>query len=170
MKDTKLESGIVWQDDGHLSEVAIVALADGQDILPAAAASHVEACEGCTRRLGEAALLSANLGGALLSSAREERRREPVTRPFPVYPILLGLGVAALGASPFVADASTWLPRAPALLAHALPVVTHTAVLALRSIVEGSQASVIVSFGSIVVSLAAGLGVLRLTPREGVVR
>jgi hypothetical protein len=168
MRTEKLPTNLVWQGDGHLSEVALVALADGQDILPSEAQAHVDGCEACTLRLGEAALLSAGIGMALAGSMKAAEA--PAPRALAVVPIVAGLAVAALGAVPLVLDASAWLPHAPALVAHAVPVLAHTGFLALRSVVERSQGVVMASCASLLVLLLSGFGVLRLAPREGVAR
>jgi hypothetical protein len=46
--------------DGHLRDVATVAMADGQ-ALSAHALAHVETCEACAARVADAALLAADL-------------------------------------------------------------------------------------------------------------
>jgi anti-sigma factor RsiW len=46
--------------DGHLSDVAIVAMADGQ-ALSAQALAHAETCDACSTRVADAALLAADL-------------------------------------------------------------------------------------------------------------
>jgi hypothetical protein len=175
MRIANLPHELVWQDDGHLSEVAIVAIADGQGILPKEALAHVDACEPCTKRLGEAALLSAHVAGALVAldpaaASRARGKATALARPLPGLAIGAGLGVAALGAAPWLAGLPSWLPRVPILFAHVLPVFARTGFLALRAVAQGSQATVGLSCASMVVLCLAGFAVSRLTPREGVVR
>ncbi|PKN48616.1 MAG: hypothetical protein CVU63_04515, partial [Deltaproteobacteria bacterium HGW-Deltaproteobacteria-20] len=54
---------ILWQDDGHVSDVAVDALADGQEaIVPLPVRDHVNECELCAGRFGEAVLLAMQVG------------------------------------------------------------------------------------------------------------
>ncbi len=68
MNDT-LPEDLVFQPDGHLTEVALTCAADGQlDILGALqqrAHDHLDDCERCAHLLGEAALLSVHAGESL---------------------------------------------------------------------------------------------------------
>jgi hypothetical protein len=57
-----------FEPDGHLAEAALTCIADGEtDLVPAAALAHLDACEHCTRLLGEAALFSIAAEEALVS-------------------------------------------------------------------------------------------------------
>ncbi len=62
----QLPDELVFEADGHVSEVALTCVADGEiAIVPPQALSHLEGCEQCTARLGAAALLSIGVGEAL---------------------------------------------------------------------------------------------------------
>ncbi|WP_156338066.1 hypothetical protein [Chondromyces crocatus] len=64
--DEKLPLELVWRDDGHLTEVALTVMADGElSLLPGDAAPHASHCATCASALGAAALLSLRVGGAL---------------------------------------------------------------------------------------------------------
>lgn len=52
--------------EGHLSEAALTAVADGQEhLLPIDIVTHLDGCEHCAVRLGDAALLSAQVAAAI---------------------------------------------------------------------------------------------------------
>jgi hypothetical protein len=69
---TVLPDDVAFEGDGHASEIALAALADGEvSILGPAVAAHVDGCDSCTARLGEAALVSASVGDALRLRAAE---------------------------------------------------------------------------------------------------
>ena len=62
----KLPSDLVWEQDGHLSDIVLSTLADGQAlIVPLEAQSHLEQCEHCTTRFGAEAILSMHAGELL---------------------------------------------------------------------------------------------------------
>jgi anti-sigma factor ChrR (cupin superfamily) len=97
-REQLLPTELVWQDDGHVADVALAAIADGElEIVPDQAAAHVVACDDCSERLGEQALLSTATHEALhaLDAAA-------VRRPLPLPAIVLALALAALGAAPAV--------------------------------------------------------------------
>lgn len=120
--DDKLPLELVWHEDGHLTEVALSALADGEAaILPEEAAVHADCCEACARALGEAALLTLRAGEALRDAAASVAVTAPVTaaasvavtapapvtaaapvvaRPLPLAAVAAALAIAALAAAP----------------------------------------------------------------------
>ena len=62
----QLPDELVFEPDGHVGEVALSCLADGEvALVPSKALAHIDACEQCTARLGAAALLSIGIGEAL---------------------------------------------------------------------------------------------------------
>ena len=50
MKKEQLPPELVWQEDGHLGEPAVAAVADAEAVVPADAEAHADQCELCTRR------------------------------------------------------------------------------------------------------------------------
>jgi hypothetical protein len=105
MKDEpKLPRELVW-DGAHVSELALTALADGQEaILARDAIEHTEACEWCAGRLGRAALLSAAVGQAV-ALAKPHEATSPSRAPARVQPkpwsaLVLGVAAALLAALP----------------------------------------------------------------------
>lgn len=62
----QLPDELVFEPDGHVGEVALSCLADGEvALLPPKALAHIDDCEQCTARLGAAALLSIGVGETL---------------------------------------------------------------------------------------------------------
>ena len=55
----KLEASLIWDAAGHLAEVAVAVLADGElALLPRDAVQHAGSCPVCTERVGQAALFA----------------------------------------------------------------------------------------------------------------
>ena len=96
---------LVW-DGAHVSELAITAIADGQEtILQHDAVEHAEACEWCAGRLGRAALLSAAVGQAVALAkpqrgAATSSRAPARVQPGPWGALVLGVAAALLAALP----------------------------------------------------------------------
>jgi hypothetical protein len=68
--DPKLTDEVAWQDDGHVTDMVVTALADGQrEIVPLAAYAHVHRCATCSDRLGQAALFASMVDEALIPEA-----------------------------------------------------------------------------------------------------
>ena len=64
--DQKLDASLVWDPAGHLGEIALTALADGErELLPDQAVVHAASCRLCEERLGSAALLAVEIAGAM---------------------------------------------------------------------------------------------------------
>lgn len=73
-----------FRDDGHASDLALSALADGEDrLLPERVLLHVDGCELCTERMAALAFASLDL--------ERQLRRAPVSHPFPV--VAVGIGI-----------------------------------------------------------------------------
>jgi hypothetical protein len=132
-KETEhLPDELLWADDGHVSDVVLTALADGQRaIVPAAATAHVERCSACMMHLGNSALL-----------ALETRRMlVPARRRVPRAAVAFGLVAAVLGLLPrfveapsLARDVSTITRQLAALTAQldAIPVAaTYVAAIGL---------------------------------------
>lgn len=67
-----LPESSLFEADGHVTEVVLTCLADGESsLVPAAAAAHVDACDACTERLGLAALCALDASEALQRVAAE---------------------------------------------------------------------------------------------------
>jgi hypothetical protein len=83
----ELPESLCFEVDGHVSDVVVTCLADGEiAILPAAALAHVDACHACTARLGTEALLSVNATDALRAAASEARAPLRIVTAAPALP------------------------------------------------------------------------------------
>jgi hypothetical protein len=120
-----LPNDVAFGDDGHASDVALAALADGEiGILAPSVGAHVDGCASCTARLGEAALVSASVSDALRARAAETAYaaellampaapRKSVRRPARQLPLLAmaaALLIALAAAGPSFVD-PTGAPR-----------------------------------------------------------
>jgi hypothetical protein len=149
-----LEKELVWDEEGHLSEVAKSALADGQDaILPADALTHFSLCQPCAESVGEAALLSAQLSAALAAERVPERAQ-------PWVPIGAALVIAALSAVPMLSGARLWLSMIGSFVAHGLRLLGHAVVE-----VAAHGFAPAFSLASTALLVAMGFAVARLMPR-----
>lgn len=134
-----LPSEIVWQSDGHLSEVAVTALADGQtSLLAEDAHAHLATCDACTVRLGDAALRSVETAALFAEAAQAAPSSAPSSvraRPFPLLPITLGLVVAMVSALPLLSAVPGKLASAIGAIPEILsPAFARSAALLARAL------------------------------------
>jgi hypothetical protein len=189
----KLPLDLTWQPDGHVSEVALAMMADGeQDLLAAGAAEHVEACDACSVRLGAAAMISLRVTEELPAIAARhalvEARTEslaaidvaPVTpsrlaaramikpagRPLPARAIAAALLVAVIGALPSLL---VELPRLPSFFSSVLkmvPVVGRAAIAQVQGYLSGASGPApALTWLSAVLFLITGLALARSMSR-----
>jgi hypothetical protein len=109
----KLPVELSWDGEGHASEIALTALADGEDAaLPEGVAAHVDGCDACMARLAVSALdagVTAEAARAA-TAAREARAAAPV----PWAAVGVAAAIVVVVAAPAVLDAPAWLERAGA--------------------------------------------------------
>lgn len=125
MKQRKLPEELAWSGE-HASEVALVAIGDGQvEIVPAAVLAHVETCVACNRAMAEAVMLSVSTGQALAAMARSESAPAASTAhlPVPWRSLLVAAALALVGATPALLDARGGLPSGAASLIKSAPLV-----------------------------------------------
>ncbi|MEO7330092.1 MAG: hypothetical protein ABI193_16070 [Minicystis sp.] len=163
MRDPEqLPDELVFEPDGHVGEVALGCVADGEvAIVPPLALAHIDGCELCTARLGAAALLSIGVGETLridvvlaevaratqaivaktalpaTPGVKEEAVRGAPSsrrrRPLPRAAIAAALAVAVIAAAPTWLDtAQEWKTWVPALL-RATSLITRVAAMLFRS-------------------------------------
>jgi hypothetical protein len=127
----RLPRELVW-DGAHVSELAVTAIADGQEgILQRDALEHAEACEWCAGRLGRAALLSAAVGQAVVHarSAHTSSRAPARASARPWSALLVGVVVAVLAALPSLPHLTTTVLDAlafgRAFSTHGVPVLVR---------------------------------------------
>jgi hypothetical protein len=167
---SNLPQELVWQQDGHLSELGLTAMADGEHaLLPAEAQVHLEACPACQERLGHAALLAAlsaramelEVARAAAPQAAAERSASdrslglaetvglaPVSsgrgrRPLPRAAIALALLCAAIGAAPSLLSAGSRLPSTVATVVNGAPVVLRMAWQLARGLASSNSPSLV---------------------------
>lgn len=163
--DQTLPLELVWQDDGHASEVALAAIADGEvELVPDQVASHVGACDACTARLGEQALLSLSTGEAL---AEAGLTAAPARRPLPVLAIALALCVAALGAAPAVVQLLGGIAGAPEVALRGVLLTTRAGSTLIRALASADSSLWAVAWtAASVVLVSLGLLVARASRRQ----
>jgi hypothetical protein len=161
--------------EAHLPDEALVALADGQDILPASASDalvHLASCDACTGRLLEAASLSVDVGD-LLRATVPLPVATPEPRALPWTAVLLALALAASGVLPAMSQLPALVSRLVPSLAHAVPVVAHGLSRALAQggggggVGGGVGVAYAVTLASALVLMTLGVAVSRAFDHEG---
>lgn len=157
----ELPASLCFEADGHVTDVVVTCLADGEiAIIPAAAAAHVDACDACTARLGAEALLSMDASEALLAAVAREVRaplrivasapvvsaplRESAApssssrrrRPLPKGAIAAALLVAVLGALPTLLGSLRDLPTVVPDFLQAVSAWAHAIEAVLRTVMH----------------------------------
>jgi hypothetical protein len=136
--DDKLPPELTWETDGHLTEVALTMLADGEAaLIDEGAAPHVAGCEACSARLGAAALMALRVGEELPGIAARAQLEEQaaaleIARAVKVAPAK-GVEMAVSRPAPMVTGVRALPLRA---IAAALVIA---AVGSLPSLVVGTQ-------------------------------
>ena len=102
-----LDSSLVWDQDGHLSDIAQNAIVDAESaLLPREACTHAETCETCMRSIGQLAQFSLEIDGALKELNAAGYLPQRATRParslrhWPWAELSLALVIALLGQLP----------------------------------------------------------------------
>jgi hypothetical protein len=154
----ELERELIWHADGHLHDVAVTAIADGEGaLLPESARAHAATCDACRERVEHAAWLSSSLEQAL--GAPQAARAGVERRPFPVAAAVGALLVAALGTLPALFDAGRTVMGLPSLIARARPVVLQTLAALARSVALHGGPTLLLAWCASLVTLF-GLGAL----------
>jgi hypothetical protein len=163
--DSLLPSELVWED-GHLTEIARTALADGQGaIVPPEAVTHLATCASCMHAVGDAALLSSHLAEVMASMSGPDLvpASGRVAAPFPAFAFAVALAVATLGALPALVDVPLWAAQVSIFATHTLPQLFKAFVSLLK---HAHGIAPVVTFASTALLLAAGFAVARAVPRK----
>jgi hypothetical protein len=174
-----LPAELLWEDDGHLTEVVLEALADAQDgIVPSPAHAHLDGCDRCLRRLGEAATRSAECGAALVAldvQKLAEKHAAPASMVpssgrasrAPRYAISAGLLLATLGTLPFLFNLPAFIADVSFFFSRGAPIMLH---MLSRFFVSASssidRAVLILPGAAALVLVMAGVLVARSLPRS----
>jgi hypothetical protein len=160
----QLPSEIVWTADGHLSEVAMTAIADGEEaILPREAFGHLGLCEGCAAGVEGAASLSTAVSRALTAPTPAEVRETATKRlVFPVWAAALAMTVAAVATVPNLGAMRAWMIRLWWALREGTPLLTRHAASVLPHAWNWLP---VMSLTAAMLLLLVGLSVARMAPR-----
>ncbi|MDB4997100.1 MAG: hypothetical protein JWM74_4532 [Myxococcaceae bacterium] len=162
--DTLLPSELVWEE-GHLTEIARTAIADGQDaIVPPDAVAHLTTCASCMHAMGDAALLSSHVAEVIASMSPDAAPiSSRAAAPFPVAAIAAAVVVAALGALPALVDLPLWVGQASIFLTHTLPQLFKAGIAVVK---HTHGVAPVVTFASTTLLLMAGFAVARAVPQK----
>lgn len=164
----KLPDELVWDQEGHLSEIALTSIADGQEaILPEAAGAHFASCSACMQSMGSAALLSTRVAGLIAATSTTASAAQATDYvpafPIPVSAIAAAVLLAAVGALPSITDLPMWISEASFLFTRTIPLFFRSGIALVRS--SGSL-SPAVSYACAALLLMAGFAVTRAVPRS----
>jgi hypothetical protein len=161
-----LPDALVFDPDGHVSEIALTALADGEvAIVPAAARGHVDRCETCARRLGAFAILSVEIDDALASAKVEAPERPRVAYRFPVGAVAAAVALALIGLLPTLLSAPATVLTAKRWLRGVGPIALRLVIAAGRALVTPSSAPLLAAIvAASLILVAAGITVARRAP------
>jgi hypothetical protein len=148
----KLPPDLAWQRDGHVADIVLSSVADGEaGIVPTDALSHLDGCDHCAQRLGAEALLSAHAGELLADLAEPSfaPAKVPVKVPaaatakapasvrglstLPKRAVFAALLLAALGALPGILDQIARVPTLLGTIGRAALMLAHSAELVSKS-------------------------------------
>jgi hypothetical protein len=167
MKGARFEPRHLWRDDGHLSDLVLTALADGQDsLVPTDIHEHAATCESCSARLGALALRSLEVDDALQSHAGAALSRPPaVGFKLPVVAFAAAFVLASLGSIPRLLELYRTLGEARGSPLDAGLILVKSAALLFRSANQQDTLAVTLAWcASALAILALGAIVARLAP------
>jgi len=164
-----LPADLLWQDDGHVTDVVVDTLADGQDdVVPAPARDHVTACDLCTQRLGDAVLMAMRVGDVLEETMNTARSAQP-SWPIPIPAVLAAVLIAALGTVPALGELGTRVTELVKSIIAVVPNLTRAALVLSRTSELGTQLALL-SMISVAILLVGGFMIARAVPRESPLR
>lgn len=115
-------------DDGHLPTAALDALADGEDgLVTERGIAHLDDCDECLGRLGDAAALSER-ATATIDDLAKVYSPQVAPRPLPVAALIVALGVAVLAAIPGLRQATADMPDVSWLAHKGVPILARAMV------------------------------------------
>jgi hypothetical protein len=156
-------------EGGHLTDEALVLLADGQaSALDESAVTHGESCEACAARLAAFAVESADVGRAMAAvrdrlGAFAQRSKSDPPRPLaapPWWAMALAVGLAVLGAVPATIESGPGMATALADAPHRLNAWAH-GVVTLLALVGQTPVGVVAPFAAALCLVASGIVVAR---------
>lgn len=181
----KLPPDLVWQQDGHLSDIVLASIGDGQvDIVPLEASSHLDHCDHCTTRFGAEALLSKHVGELLAERSRVMDGAPAVLTPrsirvvaaegfakLPKHALFGALFLAAMGAMPaLLSQGHLRIAQIIEILGRSIVMLSRSVVLVAKSgsftVLLWASAMILMVLG-LVVSRAARPGLVNGLVEEG---
>lgn len=167
-ESTRLHSSLIWDQDGHLSDIAQNAIVDAESaLLPSEACAHAETCETCMRKIGLLAQLSLEIDGAILEmgagylpqrAAQSGITRSRSLRQWPLTELGFALVIALLGQLP------TLQALSPAGVRHAFIALVQVSVQVLQHI-AGTSFGAALPWIAATMLVAASSGIAHLARR-----
>jgi hypothetical protein len=156
-----------FQSNGHLTEVALTALTDGEDeLLSPGALEHAASCDACAERMGDLALLAVEVNEALAVRPEVAPALAPARAPLPLAAMLVALTIAVIGAIPTLLAAPAWLADLPAGLLRTAPITLRATSTLFRAVSAEASLVTVAWMTATTVLIALGLLVARAAPRQ----
>jgi hypothetical protein len=163
-----LHSSLIWDQSGHLSDIAQNAIADAEStLLPREACEHAEACEQCLRSIGQLAQFSLEIDGAIkqlhagyLPAKDSQRVPARAVRHWPLPELGLALLLALLGQLPTLQafNAASFRQTLKAFVHVSIQLLTHIAGTSFGAALPWVSATLLVALsGSIAYATRRGL-------------
>ncbi len=153
-----------WQTNGHVSDLAISLLADGEDeLLSPEVREHVDDCVECLDRLTDATLMAVRLQEGLERMSAHAAAREMVPFRFPWLAVACGVALAALGAWPGILRVRTLLDGLMSL-ENGLALIRSVRMGLPIALEEATELMLVVSVASAILLLLAGALIARAAP------
>jgi hypothetical protein len=183
MSSETLAHDVAWEPSGHLSEIGLTALADGEDaLLSVPMHAHLDTCEACAARLGEVAMRSAGVAEALsllgarppavaaalspavapAQAAAPRQRTARERRKVPVAAIAAALAVAVLGTLPSMLSLRSEVAQTVSVMHKVLPSLVRLLPQAIERMWSGAPGPLaLLTWGLALALVAAGLGIAK---------
>ena len=166
--DTKLPRELVWEG-AHVSELALTAIADGQEsIVEARAVEHADTCDWCAGRLGRAALLSEAVGHGVRTVRPVSSRAPARATPTPWRALGAGIGVAMLAGLPALAHLGSFIAYVTVFFSRGVPVIARGGfALATSESVRSGLPGATLAASALLVGMGLWIAKARSRPVEG---
>lgn len=187
MSTETLAPDVGWEASGHLSEVALSAVADGEEaLLDAAMHAHLGACDACALQLGEVALRSAEVAEAFTHvaahvsdlaalAAPAPAVTAPLAKPrakrkIPGFAIAAALAVALLGMMPSLPSVAGDTAQALVVLRKVAPSFLRLLPQALERAWNGPRGTMMFLVWGLAAGLVtAGFGIAKRASKRALV-
>jgi hypothetical protein len=165
-----LPNELLWEE-GHASELALSAIADGEDaLLSRDVVAHAHSCDACAQKLGATALVTRGVTHAVTSvkpwlpaELQAPSRTVKRTERMPLGALVAAVIIAVVGATPSLLALPRHVATFVDAMVHAVPALTHGGLQVMQHGLGGAWVSA--TCACTVLLVVAGVAFVRLLPR-----